>query len=239
MSDGRTNQPENGEAPARRRFARAWEDLRDVLARLVHAGWADQDAKEDICNALAEVPPDRKIDFRAMVHVVEDDDDGPYPSLRHIKTEARTEGHWLNSQKVKIPPGLRPSDFDWAHSCPTTPWLTTFSSSFAEVSRIGEEPEQRKIELIQLRTSDVNNILIQCHLVANAGRQPPASEQALKGAMQQYIQTEKEKDRNPTQSGAEKAMPRLGICATRDRIHKMFRECCPNRPGPGRPKNRE
>jgi hypothetical protein len=154
MPEGRANQPQNGKAPARQRYTRAWEDLRDVLARLLHAGWTKQDAKEDVCRALAEAPPDRKIDFRVMVQVEEDGDDGAPPGYRNIKTKARSEGHWLNSQQVRIPPSLKPADFDWERSCPTAPWLTTFASSFAD-PRIGEEPERRKIDLIELRTSDV------------------------------------------------------------------------------------
>jgi hypothetical protein len=180
MPEGRANQPQNGDAPARQRYTRAWEDLRDVLARLLHAGWTTQDAKEDVCRALAEAPLDRKIDFRVMVQVEEDDDDGAPPGYRNIKTVVRSEGHWLNSQQVKIPTSLKPSDFDWEHSRPTEPWLTTFASSFA-YPRIGEEPERREIDSIELRTSDVGKVLLaRPKNTVNAGQAHLASHAQLK-----------------------------------------------------------
>jgi hypothetical protein len=157
MSEGRTNQPENGEAPARRRYTPAWVGLRDVLARLVHAGWTDQAAKEDICNALAEAPRDRKIDFRVTVRPDEDE-----------------EARWLNSRQVKIPPGLKPSDIDWKHSRPTAQWLTTFGPSFAN-PRIDDEPERRSIDLIELRTADIESGLVRFPST-NAVTAPKASE---------------------------------------------------------------
>jgi hypothetical protein len=159
MPEGRANQPQNGKAPARQRYTRAWEDLRDVLARLLHAGWTKQDAKEDVCRALAEASLDRKIDFRAMVQVEQDDDDGAPPGYRHIKTETRSEGHWLRSQQVKIPLCLKPSDLDWKHSRPKTQWLTTLGRSIDdEAPGIDDEPEPRTILLLELRTLHVKQV---------------------------------------------------------------------------------
>jgi hypothetical protein len=181
MPEGRANQPEGGKAPAPQKYIPAWEGLHDVLARLVQAGRPTQDAKKDICNALAESPSDRKIDFRVMVQVEEDDNDGAPPGYRHIKTVVRSGGHWLNSQQVEIPPSLKPANFNWEHSRPTEPWLTTFASSFAD-PRIGEEPELRKITSIELRTLSVHQTLLAGHaettpLLVLSRQSPEASEE--------------------------------------------------------------
>jgi hypothetical protein len=181
MPEGRANQPEGGKAPAPQKYIPAWEGLHDVLARLLKAGWTKQNAKKGVCRALAEAPPDRKIAFRVMVQVEEDDDDGAPPGYRNIKTKARSEGHWLNSQQVRIPPSLKPADFDWKHSRPIAPWLTTFASSFAD-PRIGEEPELRKITSIELRTLSVNQVLLAGHaetapLLVLSRQSPEASEE--------------------------------------------------------------
>jgi hypothetical protein len=241
MPEGRANQPQNGKAPARQRYTRAWEDLRDVLARLLHAGWTKQDAKEDVCRALAEAPPDRKIDFRVMVQVEEDGDDGAPPGYRNIKTKARSEGHWLNSQQVRIPPSLKPADFDWERSCPTAPWLTTFASSFAD-PRIGEEPERRKIDLIELRVSDVTNIFAPASILPSvaqpreiAPKQNP-SNQGLRKITAGYIDEEKKAGRIPTKKGLEARAKSMNIRGNRQHLRDMFTELWPGAPGVGRPK---
>jgi hypothetical protein len=176
-----------------------------------------------------------------MVQVEEDDNDGAPPGYRHIKTVVRSGGHWLNSRQVNIPPGLKPSDFDWKHSRPTELWLTTFASSFAD-PRIGEEPERRKIDLIELRVSDVTNIFAPASILPSvaqpreiAPKQNP-SNQGLRKITAGYIDEEKKAGRIPTKKGLEARAKSMNIRGNRQHLRDMFTELWPGAPGVGRPK---
>jgi hypothetical protein len=99
------------------------------------------------------------IDFRAMVELEVEDDDGGLPGYRNDKSQSRIEGCWLASRQVKIPARLKPPDFNWEHSSPKDEWYSTFNSSIDDPHpRIGAEPEYRKIREIQLQASDISKL---------------------------------------------------------------------------------
>ena len=229
MPEGQANQPENGKPPAPRRYSGAWESLGDALTQLIFAGWTEQGAKVDICKALGEALRDRKIDFRVMVWSDEDD-----------------EARWLNSQQVKIPPLLKPSDIDWNHSRPTGEWLTTFGPSFSN-PRVDDEPEPRSIELIALRTDDVESVFLRISST-NAAAVPKASEPPSPGNKKRPFSTSglekfvKEKIADKIEAGGKPRQDEVVKAALeagykgRDKIREEFNR---QRPGTtrGRPRN--
>jgi hypothetical protein len=143
------------ECAAMPRYIRSWRRLDEALADGMKAGLTESDAKQDICDAIA----DRVIDFRAMVELEVEDDDGGLPGYRNDKSQSRIEGCWLASRQVKIPARLKPPDFNWEHSSPKDEWYSTFNSSIDDPHpRIGAEPEYRKIREIQLQASDISKL---------------------------------------------------------------------------------
>ena len=73
-----------------------WESLANALTRVKEFSGHEQQAKIDICNAVA----DRKIVVRVL------DGDEMYPG-----------------DNVRVPRRLAPSDFDWVQSRPLKPWF--------------------------------------------------------------------------------------------------------------------
>jgi hypothetical protein len=142
------------------RYTSPWKRLDDALVEAIKAGLSETNAKQDICSAIT----DRAIDFRVLVELEVEDDNGDPPGYRHISNQIRVEERWLASRQVKIPATLKPSDFDWEHSRPKHEWNTTFNSSIDDpYPRIGTAPEYRKIKLIELRTSDINKLFSELH----------------------------------------------------------------------------
>jgi hypothetical protein len=113
-----------------------WEPLADALQRVMATGLGEDEAKLDLCRAVA----DRKIDVRVRI------------ASRGMRGEVFSDGN------VDVPAYLKPSDFDWVQSRPLAQWL------------IGPRPgehylwvggwEKRPLDLIEVSTADVKNVLI-------------------------------------------------------------------------------
>jgi hypothetical protein len=114
-----------------------WELIADALKRVIATGVSEDEAKTDLCRAVA----DGKIDVRVTIAAT---------------------GQVFFDGNVRVPPHLKPSDFDWVHSRPFAQWLIG--------PRRGEHYmwnwSNRPIDLIELSTSDVSRIL--CGGLANA-----------------------------------------------------------------------
>jgi len=77
------------------RYIPDWERLADALKRVMETGTSEEEAKTDLCRAVA----DRKIHVRASIR----------------------SGVFSNGN-VRVPPHLRPEDLDWTQSRPFGPW---------------------------------------------------------------------------------------------------------------------
>ena len=134
-------------------YVRDFEPLADALKRVLAATSVKEDqAKRDICNAVA----DKKIAVRVRVAI----------------SDLSFGGRTFNRGNVGVPPHLNPDDFDWLQSRP----LKLFS--------IGPEPgqhyswisgwEHRVIDLIELSTVDVANILCGAGIDGDTKSERPA-----------------------------------------------------------------
>src|SRR5262245_20359772 len=79
-----------------------WEPLADALKRIMATGVTENEAKADLCHALA----DRKIDVR----------------VRIAKGDSARGGQVFSDGNVGVPEHLNPADFDWEQSRPTARW---------------------------------------------------------------------------------------------------------------------
>jgi hypothetical protein len=116
-----------------------WEPLADALKRVTATGASEDEAKPDLCRAVA----DRKIRVR----------------VRIAASDHARGGQVFCGGNFRVPVHLAPGDFDWIQSCPLSPWLIG--------PRWGEqrEPawargwENRPLDLIELSTVDVSKVL--------------------------------------------------------------------------------
>jgi hypothetical protein len=113
-----------------------WEKLADALKRVIATDVSEDEAKLDLCNAVA----DRKINVR--VKIAASDRDRP--------------GQVFSDGNVGVPAHLKPDDLDWVQSRPFAQWwigpkgpenYTWFSGG------------NRPLDLIELSTADVIEIL--------------------------------------------------------------------------------
>jgi hypothetical protein len=149
-----------------------WETLADALKRVISAGTAEQQAKADICNAVA----DRKIVARVFI------DDS-----HHLDG-----GKMFFGGNVGVPSRLDPDDFDWSRSRPFKKWFIG--------PMPGEHyfwnGDNRTVSLIELSTADVRQFLCNAEIRSyshtrpinprNAGRKPTKLE-TIKKAMKQDL----------------------------------------------------
>jgi hypothetical protein len=114
-----------------------WEPLADALKRVIATGVSEDEAKMDLCRAVA----DRKIDVRVKISA----------------SDYGMRGQVFSDGNVDVPPHLRPSDLDWAQSRPLAEWPIG--------PRPGEHYawiggwKNRPLDLIELWTADVIDIL--------------------------------------------------------------------------------
>jgi len=120
-------------------YVRDWEPLPDVLRLVMAVGSQKQEAKVDICNAVA----DRKIAVRVLVH----------------EAESGVGGRTLSDSSVSVPPRLTPQDFDWVHSRPLAQWETGPHSVPELVEGSTWHWRPRKIKLIELFIADIASVL--------------------------------------------------------------------------------
>jgi Bacterial regulatory proteins, gntR family len=151
-----------------------WEPLAKALTRVMTSGVNEQQAKIDICNAVA----DHKIAVRVVIE----------------KSHQFDGGKTYSAGNVGVPPRLDPVDFDWTHSRPLKPWSIgpVPPQHYTWISPWQDRP----ISLIELSTADVNSVF--CgdtkpnpsdeHLVnpRSAGRKPRKLER-VKEAMKRDI----------------------------------------------------
>jgi hypothetical protein len=114
-----------------------WERLADALKRVIAAGVAEEEAKTDLCRAVA----DRKINVR----------------VRIAATDYGMRGRLFCGGNVGVPAHLEPQNFDWVQSRPLAQWPIG--------PKLGEHYvwiggwENRPFDLIELRTADVIEVL--------------------------------------------------------------------------------
>lgn len=218
------------------RYIRPWKCLNEALADIVKTGVTETDAKQDICSAIA----DKAIDFRAMVEVEVEDDDGRLAGYRHTSSRTHVHDHWLASRQVKIPTTFKPSDFEWESSRPKHGWYTTFNSSIDDPEpRIGTEPERRRVKLIELSTPTLARALASNAKSAQLDEATPPQDSGSKHFddvsalkfVREYAQSEKAAGRRPTQEGAVKAAMAAGYIGERERIRESYRREFPVKRG--------
>ncbi len=84
------------------RYTPDWEPLADALTRVIATGLTEDEAKTDICSAMA----DQKVNVRAKVD----------------ENERGLPRRFFEGRHVGVPPDLMPGDLDWAHSRPHGLW---------------------------------------------------------------------------------------------------------------------
>jgi hypothetical protein len=111
-----------------------WEPLADALKRVMATGASEEEAKTDLCRAVA----DGKIRVRVRI------------ATSHYK-----RGSVFSGGNVVVPAHLAPRDFDWARSRPIAQWRIG--------PRIGEHyfwnSENLPLDFIELWTADVAQVL--------------------------------------------------------------------------------
>jgi hypothetical protein len=124
-----------------------WESLADALKRVMATGKNEDEAKTDLCHAVA----DRKIDVR----------------VRIAANDYGMRGRFFSGRNVDVPPRLEPDSLDWLQSRPLEAWSIGpmpgqhyYSWSWTNYP----------IDLIELSTADVVEILCGAGLGDQAGR---------------------------------------------------------------------
>jgi hypothetical protein len=121
------------------RYTPKWESLADALVRVIATSLTEDEAKADICRAVA----DGKIHVRVKISAHDVD----------------LAGSVLPSNWVHVPAYLAPAEFDWTSSRPHKPWLVgppvgpqSYTAPYLNV-------KPRQIDLIELLTTDVESIV--------------------------------------------------------------------------------
>ncbi len=131
-----------------------WERLPDALKRVMASGIEEDEAKQDLCNAIA----DRKIEIRGLV--AKEEGLGSFGE--------RVVGTVRHGGEIEIPSHLSSRDFDWDNSRPVSPWQESpIHNSVVFAAR-------RHLEWIEVFTADVTNLL--CGGTARDGGVPPQSD---------------------------------------------------------------
>lgn len=146
-----------------------WESLADALTRVMAFGGNEQQAKADICNAVA----DHKIVIRVS------DGEETYPG-----------------DNVRVPRRLTPIDFDWVQSRPVKPWFIGpmpgqhyyWTGSNRPISLI--ELSTAAVQEILCNAETPNDPHKRLANPRNAGRKPTKLEQ-VKAAMRRDIDNKK------------------------------------------------
>ena len=113
-----------------------WEPLADALKRVMATGSTEDEAKTDLCRAMA----DRKIGVRVTI----------------AANELGMRGQVFSRGNVEVPPHLGPGDLDWVQSRPLKRW-SIGPMPGQHYLWIGGW-EERRIDFIELSTADVAEI---------------------------------------------------------------------------------
>jgi hypothetical protein len=111
-----------------------WESLADALTRVMVTGSTEDEAKTDLCHAVA----DGKIRIRVRIDV----------------SGGVIGGRVFSGNNINVPPHLTPSDFDWVQSRPHMRWPIQPNLP----GRYGLPWWDQLIDLVELATADVQNI---------------------------------------------------------------------------------
>lgn len=142
-----------------------WQSLAAALQRIVGGGMAEQQAKTELCAALA----DEEIDIRGVV-----DQGDP-----HIG------GMILWDGEVKPPLHLRETDLNWQESMPRHPWWTRPMRHYPSW-----DAKPRSLSFMELSTADIDRIWPRRATSPDRkGGRPPAVLERVKAAMRQDIDT--------------------------------------------------
>jgi hypothetical protein len=119
-------------------YTPVWEPLAEALKRVKATGLEEDEAKADLCNAMA----DGKINVRVR-----------------IAAKDTLRGKFFTGSNIRVPPHLVPADFDWTHSQPVNPWQ--IGPALGQHYTWIEDWKNRPLDLIKLSTADVIEVL--CH----------------------------------------------------------------------------
>jgi hypothetical protein len=114
-----------------------WEPLADALSRVIATGASEDEAKTDLCRAVA----DRKIGVRVAI----------------AASDHGMRGKVFCNGNVGVPPHLGPGDLDWVRSRPLAQW--SIGPKLGEHYAWFGGWENRWLDLIELSTGDVMNVL--------------------------------------------------------------------------------
>ena len=117
-------------------YSPKWERLHDALNCLMRAGVTENDAKQSICNAIA----DRAIEIRLTLR-------------ERIPTGTTVRDKVLDGADVEIPAHLEPQQMDFEDSRPLKPWVV-------KRERIAYLAGYWHIEWIEVSSAEVTKILI-------------------------------------------------------------------------------
>jgi len=109
-----------------------WEPLGDALKRVMETGASEEEAKTDLCRAVA----DGKI---------------------HVRVRIAGSDRLFRNGNVGVPPHLKPGDLDWVQSRPFARW--PIGPKLGEHYSWISGWENRPLDLIELWTADVIEIL--------------------------------------------------------------------------------
>ena len=129
------------------RYSQKWERLPAALNRVTGAGIAESDAKQDICNAIA----DREIQIQLAL-------------LKHTTQNRTAFGDILVGEDLNIPRPLNPQDMDFENSRPLKAWVV-------KRERIPHLAGDWHIDWIEVASADVTKHLIH----AGKGNEPVAA----------------------------------------------------------------
>jgi hypothetical protein len=108
-----------------------WEPLADALKRVTATGINEDEARTDLCHAMA----DRKINVRVRI--------------------AGSAAEVYSGHNVQVPPHLKTGDLDWVRSRPLTEWWIGPMPG----QHYFRNWEKRPLDLVELSTADVLEIL--------------------------------------------------------------------------------
>ena len=114
-----------------------WESLAGALERVMATGVIEDEAKTDLCRAVA----DGKIRVRLKVDA----------NANHIG------GRVLSGDNISVPSHLTPGNFDWSQSRPRNPWRVG-PTGRQNYTHVWWSWQPQSIELIELATADVQGI---------------------------------------------------------------------------------
>jgi hypothetical protein len=173
-----------------------WEELKEALARVIGTGIGENDAKRDICNAIA----DRNV---------------------RVRIRCSLQPEWKVSEEVFIPPRLYPEDFWWSESR----WNVAKRPHRYELGLLQDLPDGLRLweaAYIELCREDVTNAL--CTALGKTPAKADAIARNESGASK--IVASKRERLNPKRERARRALSELYPSGVPDPITLTDKELC-------------